>query len=128
MSSKLPARLPPLRPRLCDVAPSWFANRRERWRREPERGREGHLRNAKLAPKAERRWVSNGSSCMVCGFHISPTKPHHSEGARFLPPNGSSRMLDWGLSRIFDVRTREETHTRTHAQCSLLQVLINIQT
>ena len=32
-------------------------------------------------------------------------------GPLFLPPNGSSRMLDRGLSRIFDVRTREDART-----------------
>jgi hypothetical protein len=32
-------------------------------------------------------------------------------GSLFLPPNGSSKMFDWVLSRIFDVKTRGDART-----------------
>jgi hypothetical protein len=50
---------------------------------------------------------------MMCGFHKSPIEPHRS-GPLYPPPNGSWRVLDSGrgLSRIFDVRTREDAWTQ----------------
>jgi hypothetical protein len=54
----------------------------------------------------------NGPSRMMRGFHKTPIGSHHSIRALFLPPNGSSRMLDRGLSRIFDVRTQGDARTQ----------------
>ena len=36
---------------------------------------------------------------------------HACIGPLFLPPNGSLKMLDWGLSWIFDVKTRGDVQT-----------------
>jgi len=80
MWSKLPARLPPSRPRLCDIAPAWFAHGRERQRRESVGGREGDLRNAKLAPKVERRGDGRPTVLAVwCVDSINP-QPSHMTG------------------------------------------------
>ena len=46
---------------------------------------------------------------------VDPINPQPSpitrSGPLFLPPNGSSMVLDWGLSRIFDVKTRGDART-----------------
>jgi hypothetical protein len=51
---------------------------------------------------------------MMYGSHKSPTEPHHSAWAPLAPPNGSSRVLDWGLSQIFDVKTRGDARTQQY--------------
>jgi hypothetical protein len=56
------------------------------------------------------RWASLAYGLDV---HKSPIEPHHWIRAPLsFPPNGSSRVLDRGLSLIFDVRTREDTLTQ----------------
>jgi hypothetical protein len=48
-----------------------------------------------------------GSEVLV----VEEVHVHACSGPLFLPPNGSSKMLDWGLSRIFDVKTRGDART-----------------